>query len=123
VFNLSPEKIMVLGVFALVVLGPSRLPQAARTLGRVLGELRRMSGSFQDEVRGALAEPHDVLNKAVGDLGLPDIRSSVRSTVTEAVSPFKMTPAATTTPTSRSAPPTGSSGPGTPPVPDDPSLN
>ena len=119
-FNLSPEKIMVLGVFALVVLGPNRLPQAARTLARVLTEVRRMSGSFQSEVRGALAEPHDVLNKAVGDLGLPDLRSTVRTTVTDAVAPFSQAATAATPP----APAAAAAAAATPPpVPDDPSLN
>lgn len=124
-FNLSPEKILVLGIFALVVLGPNRLPQAARTLGRLLAEVRRVSGSFQEEVRGALAEPHDVLNKTVGDLGLPDLRSSVRNTVTEAVSPFTTphpaSPVDGTAGSSGTASPTPGTGPAA--VPDDPSLN
>lgn len=124
-FNLSPEKILVLGIFALVVLGPNRLPQAARTLGRLLGQVRRVSGSFQDEVRGALAEPHDVLNKAVGDLGLPDIRSSVRKTVTEVVSPFSDNRPPSSADGSGGPRPTGSAAPADRPtaVPDDPSLN
>jgi sec-independent protein translocase protein TatB len=39
---------------ALIVLGPQRLPQAVRTVGRVVGELRRISSGFQDELRTAL---------------------------------------------------------------------
>jgi Sec-independent protein translocase protein TatA len=71
VFDLSPEKILFLGVIAVMVLGPDRLPQAARTLARVLHQLRTLSGSVQDEMRDALAEPRKALNDAVGDLGLP----------------------------------------------------
>lgn len=46
----APELLVIL-VLALIVLGPDRLPQAARTLGKWVGQLRRLTGSFQDEVR------------------------------------------------------------------------
>jgi sec-independent protein translocase protein TatB len=41
---------------ALLVLGPERLPGAVRTVGRVVGELRRISGGFQNELRNAFEE-------------------------------------------------------------------
>jgi sec-independent protein translocase protein TatB len=118
VLNFSPEKLLLVGILALVVLGPHRLPQAARTLGRLVAEARRVSGSFQSEVREALTEPRDALSNAVGDLGLTDLRSSVRDTMTGAVSPFTtaINPAAPTAVDPR--PPSSP-----PPVPDDPGLN
>ncbi len=44
---------------ALVVLGPTRLPQAARQLGRAMGEFRRMTSGLQAELRDTInaAEP------------------------------------------------------------------
>jgi sec-independent protein translocase protein TatB len=71
VFDLSPEKILLLGVIAVMVLGPDRLPKAARTLAKVLHQLRTASGSLQAEMRDVLAEPRQAINDAVGDLGLP----------------------------------------------------
>lgn len=115
--NFSPEKLLLLGILALVVLGPSRLPQAARTLGRVLAEVRRVSGSFHTEVREALVDPRDALNSAVGDLGINDLRTSLRNTVTGAVTPAETT--AHATPVSGSAPTVDAPAP----APDDPSLN
>lgn len=50
---------MVVLLIALVVLGPSKLPDAARQVGRALGELRRLSSGFQAEMRDALKEPVD----------------------------------------------------------------
>jgi sec-independent protein translocase protein TatB len=127
VLNFSPEKLFLLGILALVVLGPNRLPQAARTVGRLVAEARRVSGSFQTEVREALTEPRDALSHAVGDLGLTDLRSSVRDTVAEAVNPFKggFTPPATALGTGSPAGTPGgpAAGPSPPPVPDDPALN
>ncbi|MDQ6615152.1 MAG: twin-arginine translocase TatA/TatE family subunit [Actinomycetota bacterium] len=64
----GPEKILMLAILALIVLGPTRLPEAARTAGKWVAELRKLTSRFQEEVSGALAEPKDALTAAVGDL-------------------------------------------------------
>jgi len=51
--GLISAKFLVLLAIALVVLGPEKLPQAARTAGRVIAELRRISTGLQDQVRDA----------------------------------------------------------------------
>jgi len=43
-----PELIVIL-VVALVVLGPQRLPELARTLGKALAEFRRQTSDIMDE--------------------------------------------------------------------------
>lgn len=43
----SPLELMVIAVIALIVLGPSRLPEAARSLGKGMREMRT---SFQGTV-------------------------------------------------------------------------
>jgi len=55
-FNVGPGELLVIMLVALVVLGPDKLPDAARKMGNVLGELRRMSSGFQDEMRGAFED-------------------------------------------------------------------
>jgi Tat protein translocase TatB subunit len=54
---IGPEKIIVVLVIALVVLGPERLPQVARQAGRAYREFRRVTSGLEAEVRGALQEP------------------------------------------------------------------
>ena len=49
-FDLGPEKILVVMVFALVIFGPQRLPEVARNLGQTLRTLR----GVQDDVRQQL---------------------------------------------------------------------
>jgi sec-independent protein translocase protein TatB len=127
-FNFSPEKLFLVAIIALVVLGPHRLPHAARNLGRLMAQLRHMSSSFQDEVRGALSEPVDAFNSALGDFRPNDIPRSVRQAITNTL----ITPpaSASTGPAAASAAPSppasepGVPGPaGFPVAPDDPSLN
>ena len=142
--NFSPEKLFLVGVIALIVLGPHRLPHAARTAGRFVAQLRRMSASFQQEVREALADPADAVNSSIGEFRVPDIRRSVREAVTSTFSaPVTAVPEAPAASAGQSpsdaqstsggqAVPAGSSFPagasvagnGSYPVaPDDPSLN
>ena len=48
-FNISPLEIMVLAVIALIVLGPQRLPEMARSVGRGMREFRNALTSDHDE--------------------------------------------------------------------------
>src|SRR5262245_51497913 len=58
-FNIGGGELIVILMIALIVLGPKRLPDAARTIGKTMGELRRLSSSFQNEVRTALNTADD----------------------------------------------------------------
>ncbi len=53
-FNIGGGELLVIMVIALLVLGPDKLPEAARKFGNVLTELRRMSSGFRQELEGAL---------------------------------------------------------------------
>jgi len=71
--SIDPEKLLFIFVIAVLVLGPERLPQAARTLGRGLAELRKYTTGFQSEVRQVLAEPRAIIDAAVREADLhPD---------------------------------------------------
>lgn len=56
-FNLSGSEIVFILLAGLVVLGPEKLPNAIRQVGRIYSELRRMGQGFQDELRATLDEP------------------------------------------------------------------
>ncbi len=53
-FNIGPEKLMMVLFIALIVLGPDKLPNAARQIGKYLNEFRRISQGFQNELRSAI---------------------------------------------------------------------
>ena len=54
--GLDPAKILVILVIALIVLGPDRLPTAARQLGGALARAEQPSGEFEEEVRAAVPD-------------------------------------------------------------------
>lgn len=73
--SIDPEKLLFIFVIAVLVLGPERLPQMARTLGRGLAEVRKYTSGFQSEVGKVLAEPRAIIDAAVREADIrPDLR-------------------------------------------------
>ena len=52
--SLGPAEILVILIVALIVLGPKRLPEAGRQVGKAIAEVRKWSQGFQDEIRSAV---------------------------------------------------------------------
>jgi sec-independent protein translocase protein TatB len=55
--NLGGLEILMILVVALIVLGPTKLPDAARQVGKAVTEIRRISSGFQKEFREAIHDP------------------------------------------------------------------
>ena len=55
-FNLGAGEVMVIALLALIVLGPTRLPDAARQIGSFMGEIRKLSSGFQREMKALSQE-------------------------------------------------------------------
>ena len=56
--SLGPMEILAILVVALIVLGPKRLPEAGRQIGRFLAEAKRWSHDMQTEIRDVIeSEP------------------------------------------------------------------
>jgi len=52
-FGIGLPELLVIMVVALIVLGPKRIPELARTLGKGLAEFRRATGDISEEFRNA----------------------------------------------------------------------
>lgn len=62
-FGLGMSEMILLGVIALVVIGPKELPALARTLGRFINELKRSTESLTDEIKQQANIDLDLLNQ------------------------------------------------------------
>ncbi len=72
-FNLGWGEIVVIGIVALIAIGPKELPTVLRTLGLWMGKIRRMANEFQGQFQEALREAEFADLKKHAD----DISSSV----------------------------------------------
>ncbi len=87
-FDIGFSELMVIGLVALIVIGPERLPRVARTLGHLAGrlqryvadvkadinreveldELRKMKDSVQEAASGVESSVQSELNKTESEL-------------------------------------------------------
>ena len=56
-FEVGFSELLLVGIVALLVLGPERLPQAARTLGRGLGQARRAMQALRMQMEREIELP------------------------------------------------------------------
>lgn len=54
--NIGPQELLILLVVALVIVGPKRLPELGRTIGRGLNEFRKIQDEVKDMVKFDLSE-------------------------------------------------------------------
>lgn len=84
-FDIGFLELLICGVIALLVLGPERLPSAARAAGRWIGSARRMMTQFTSELdRELKADDLRKELKKAGDVGLEDVQKTVRDALNEA---------------------------------------
>ena len=55
-FDIGWCELLVIGIVALIVIGPKELPGALRTLGQWMGKIRRMAAEFQGQFQEAMRE-------------------------------------------------------------------
>jgi sec-independent protein translocase protein TatB len=130
-FNIGPSELLVILVLALVVVGPQRLPELSRQIGRGLREFRKMQDEVKDMVKLDLSEdtptprrggssaprPHRSIRPASGE----PVGSEADRTTSDPGEAFADAPPASPTPTdvpATSAAPTDV--PATSPTPDVP---
>ena len=68
-FDLDPGKMLVFGIVALAVIPPKDLPRVLRTVGKYIGQIRRMGADFQGQFTQALKEADlDSVRKEIDDI-------------------------------------------------------
>jgi sec-independent protein translocase protein TatB len=55
-FDIGWGELVVIGVIALIVIGPKELPTVLRTLGQYMAKVKRMAADFQGQFQDAMRE-------------------------------------------------------------------
>jgi sec-independent protein translocase protein TatB len=92
-FDIGWTELVIVGIVALIVIGPRELPKTLRTIGQMMTKVRRMASEFQNQFNDAIREAElDELRKeaeklsGIGDpLGNFDPLGKVKSEIESAV--------------------------------------
>jgi sec-independent protein translocase protein TatB len=76
-FDIGWTELLVIGVVALIAIGPKELPGALRSLGHWMGKIRRMASEFQGQ-----------FNEAMREAEVADIQKQIDS-MTEGLDPIE----------------------------------
>ncbi|MEY4554743.1 MAG: hypothetical protein RL197_1170 [Actinomycetota bacterium] len=82
-FGLSGEKLLILGIIAVIVLGPERLPEYAKGLANIIKSLRRMANGAKTQMKDELGEDFEDLDWRKLDPRQYDPRRIIREALTE----------------------------------------
>jgi len=88
-FGLNWGEVIVIGIVALIAIGPKELPTVLRTLGQWMGKVRRMANEFQSQFNEALREAEfadlkkhaDDISSSVSEIGQIDPLADVQKDV------------------------------------------
>ncbi|WP_424631258.1 Sec-independent protein translocase protein TatB [Bradyrhizobium sp. SYSU BS000235] len=104
-FDIGWSELVVIGVVALIAIGPKELPGVLRMVGQWIGKARRMASEFQGQFNEAMREAEmadikkqfDDVTSAAKDMSPTNLLTSISKDVEDAV---KLDPPAPTTPAS-----------------------
>jgi sec-independent protein translocase protein TatB len=92
-FDISWGEMLLIGVVALIAIGPKELPGVLRMVGQWMAKARRMAAEFQGQFREAMREAEladlkkefDDVTKSTGDLDFAKPISSLQQEVEESL--------------------------------------
>jgi len=83
-FDIGFWELLVIGVIALLVIGPERLPSFLRSTADTVGQVKRMANGFKEEISAQLKthELHENLKKAE-QIGIDSIGGDIKKSIDE----------------------------------------
>jgi len=129
-FDIGWSELLIIGIVALIVIGPKELPGALRTLGQWMTKIRRMAAEFQGQFQDAMREAELAeLKKEMDDMaakaqsyGQFDPLEDVRKDVEKSMELPSLDEPTSTTPTEIATTPTPEAPTPDMPITDEPRL-
>ncbi|MBR0817791.1 Sec-independent protein translocase protein TatB [Bradyrhizobium liaoningense] len=128
-FDIGWSELVLIGVVALVAIGPKELPGVLRMVGQWMGKARKMAAEFQGQFQEAMREAEmadlkksfDEVKEAASGFAGNNLMTSLQKDVSDALRVDALDkPAETTTSAAVEPPATSSEAPATPTTPEAP---
>lgn len=88
-FGLSMSELIVIGVVALIVIGPERLPKVARTVGHLVGRAQRYVTDIKSDIQREMDIQELTKLKQEIQSGADEMKSSFEKSVASIKDPFE----------------------------------
>jgi sec-independent protein translocase protein TatB len=109
-FDIGWSELVVIGVVALIAIGPKELPGVLRMVGQWMGKARRMAGEFQSQFQEAMREAEmadvkkqfDDITQSASNIASGNVLTSAAQEVEDALKigvPANLTPTTPEPPT------------------------
>lgn len=82
-FGLSGEKLLILGIIAVIVLGPERLPEYAKGLANIIKNIRKLADGAKTQIKDELGPDYEDVDWRKLDPRQYDPRRIIREALTE----------------------------------------
>lgn len=82
-FGLTLDKLLLIGVVAVILIGPDRLPQLAAQLARLVRAVRQLGRGAQDRLRDEMGSDYDDVDWKLLDPRQYDPRKIIRDALLE----------------------------------------
>ena len=87
ILGVGPAELLLIFIIALIVFGPGKLPELARTLGKAMRELRRMSVEVTAEFAKELQDMEAISREVKETTETIKQAADIKSTLVESVEP------------------------------------
>jgi Tat protein translocase TatB subunit len=87
ILGIGPAELLLIFIIALIVFGPGKLPELARTLGKAMRELRRMSLEVTAEFAKEIQDMEAITEEMKDTTETIKQAADIKSTLVESVEP------------------------------------
>jgi sec-independent protein translocase protein TatB len=78
-FGMSMTEIVIIAILALVLLGPDRLPEAAKTIAKTVKDLRKVSEGLKGQIESEFSKVERSIDQAINAPEVPPVAQAAMS--------------------------------------------
>lgn len=93
--SIGTSELILIGIIALIFLGPRKLPQIARTIGKTMADFRNTTNEFKSTWQREVDFDEEVNALRTGDLAEPIPRGEALNDITNSIAPPDIRPVQT----------------------------
>jgi TatA/E family protein of Tat protein translocase len=88
-FGMSFTELLIVGLLAMFLFGPDQMPEVAKTLGKQLKDLKKITDGLKDQVQRELLDTERSIDQAIKAPDVPPVASAAMAATGSPVRPVQ----------------------------------